>query len=53
MDKNKIMGIAKIGVILAGAGISLAKSWFDQKDLDETVAKKVAEELAKSKAGES
>ena len=52
MDKEKIMTVAKGAVVVAGIGITLVQSWFNKKELDETVSKKVAEALA-DKAGES
>lgn len=45
VDKKVLMPILKAGVAIAGVGITLAQSWFSKKELDETVAKKVAEAL--------
>lgn len=45
VDKKVLMPILKAGVAIAGVGITLAQSWFNKKELDETVAKKVAEAL--------
>ena len=52
MKKETTFTILKVGVAVLGAGVTLAKGYFDKKDLDDTVAKKVAEALA-DKAGES
>lgn len=46
VDKKILMPILKAGVAIAGVGITLAQSWFNKKELDETVAKKVAEALS-------
>ena len=45
MSKETIMSIIKFGLTVAGVGIGLGQSWFSKKELDETVAKKVAEAL--------
>lgn len=37
--------VASIALPIIGAGVSLATNWLDDKKLDETVAKKVAEAL--------
>ena len=46
MSKETIMSILKFGLTVAGVGISLGQSWFNKKEMDETVAKKVAEALS-------
>lgn len=43
--------VAKIVVSVASIGVSIAANYFADKELDDKVAKKVAEALAK-KAGE-
>lgn len=45
MKKFDAMTLVKLGVAVAGAGITLAQSYFDRKDLDAKVAEKVAEAL--------
>ena len=47
MDKTKVMKIVKVGVSLLGVGVTLASNYFAEKDLDEKVTKKVAEQLSK------
>ena len=44
MKINAMQGI-KIAVTVIGVGVTLAQSWFAGKELDEKVAKKVAEAL--------
>lgn len=46
ISRETLMPILKAGVAIAGVGITLAQSWFNKKELDETVAKKVAEALS-------
>ena len=43
--KIDAMKIVKIAVTVAGVGITLAQSYFADKDLDKKVAEKVAEAL--------
>ena len=45
MKKVNGMFLLKIGVAVVGAGVTLAQSYFDKKELDEKVAEKVAEAL--------
>ena len=49
MSKEVIMPILKAGVAVAAVGITLAQNWFNKKDMDDTIAKKVAEALEKNK----
>lgn len=49
MLSPKVMKVAKVLVSVASVGVSLATSWFAEKDLDDKVAKKVAEALANQK----
>lgn len=44
MNTNLLKGI-KIGIAVIGVGVSLAQAYFADKDLDDKVAKKVAEAL--------
>lgn len=50
VNKDVLMPILKAGVALAGVGVTLAQSWFNKKELDENVAKKVAEILEKKES---
>ena len=50
---TKVLKVAKILVSVASIGVSLAASYFADKDLDDKVAKKVAETLAKNTNGEA
>ena len=45
IKKEVLMPFLKAGVALAGVGVTLAQSYFSKKEMDETVAKKVAEAL--------
>ena len=45
MKKFNVMSVVKLGVAVAGVGITLAQNYFDKKELDEKVAEKVAEAL--------
>ena len=45
MEKEKVFKIVKVAVAVAGVGITLAQSYFADKDLDDKVTKKVAEAL--------
>ena len=45
LKKEVLMPFLKAGVALAGVGVTLAQSYFSKKEMDETVAKKVAEAL--------
>lgn len=49
MNTN-VMKIAKLGVSIASVVVTVASSYFANKELDEKIAKKVAEELAKQSA---
>lgn len=51
MKKVNGMFLLKIGVAVAGAGITLAQTYFDKKELDEKVAEKVAEALKEQVKG--
>ncbi len=44
-DKEKLMNLAKIGVTVAGVGITLAQNYFANKDLDNKVQEQVAKVL--------
>lgn len=48
MNVNLIK-VAKIAVSVGSIAVSLATSYFADKELDNKIAKKVAEELAKAK----
>jgi hypothetical protein len=48
-----VMKVAKVVVTVASVGVSLAASYFADKELDEKVAKKVADALAKTNEKES
>lgn len=50
VSKEMLMPILKVGVAVAGVGITLAQGWFNKKDMDETIAKKVAEALEKKES---
>lgn len=50
MSKEIIMSILKFGVTAAGVGVALAQSWFNKKEMDDTIAKKVAEALEKKES---
>lgn len=52
MDVNKMLKIGKVVVTVASVGVTFAQNYFNKKDLDETVAKKV-EEALKTQAKES
>lgn len=45
---SKALKVIKIAVSVASVGVTLATSYFADKDLDNKVAKKVAEQLSKS-----
>lgn len=47
MKKETLSNIIKIGVTVAGVGVTLAQSYFASKDLDKKVNEKVAEVLKK------
>lgn len=49
----KVAKWIKLGVSVVGVGVTLATNYFADKDLDSKVAKKVAEELAKTTDKES
>lgn len=48
-----VLRIAKIVIGVASVGLSLATSYFADKELDAKVSTKVAEALAKATEGES
>ena len=48
MNPNVMKGL-KIVVSLAGVGVTLASNYFADKDLNDKVAKKVAEAMSKKK----
>lgn len=48
MNSNVMKGL-KIVVSLAGVGVTLASNYFADKDLNDKVAKKVAEAMSKKK----
>ena len=48
MNANLIK-VAKIAVSVASIGVSIATSYFAERELDNKIAKKVAEQLAKAK----
>ena len=52
MNKAVLNTVLKGVVALAGVGITLAQGYFNKKEQEEVIAKKVAEALAE-KAGES
>ena len=52
MDVNKMLKIGKVVVTVASVGVTFAQTYFNKKDLDETVAKKV-EEALKNQAKEA
>ena len=49
----KVMAIAKNAVKVIGVAATLATSYFADKELDEKIAKKAAEAVAKNMKGES
>lgn len=49
MGKTNVMNLVKIGVAVAGLGITLAQKYFDKQELDEKVAEKVAKALKEAK----
>ena len=49
----KVMTVAKIAVKVIGVAATLATSYFADKELDEKIAKKAAEAVAKNMKGES
>ncbi len=49
MKKVDGMFLLKIGVAIAGAGVTLAQNYFAKRELDEKVAEKVAEVLKETK----
>jgi len=53
MNNEKILKIVGVAVTVAGAALSVASSFIDDKKLDGKVADKVAEALAKTSDKES
>lgn len=53
MMNEKTLKVIKLGVTVASIGITLATNYFADKELDDKVAKKVAEALAKANEKES
>lgn len=51
--KPNVLSIVKLGVSVLSMGLSLAMSIIAKKELDATVAEKVAEAIANSTKGES
>lgn len=43
--KPNVMKILSVGLALAGAGLSVATSWFEDKKLDDKIAEKLSEAL--------
>ena len=52
MNAKVVNTVLKGAVVLAGVGVTFAQNYFNKKEQEETIAKKVAEALAE-KAGES
>lgn len=50
---TKVLKVVKVVVAVAGVGITLASNYLADKDLDDKVAKKVGEALAKVNGEES
>lgn len=47
MDVNKLLKVGKVVVAVASVGVTFAQGYFNKKELDDTVAKKVEEALSK------
>ena len=45
MDKKLVMKIAKIAVPVASIAVTIATNFLSEKDLDDKIAKKLAESL--------
>lgn len=50
---NKVMKVVKLVVPVASVAVTLAANYLSKKEMDDTVAKKVAEALAQSTDGEA
>lgn len=46
MSKETLFKLGKIGILVAGAVVAVGEKFFEEKEFDEKVAKKVAETLA-------
>lgn len=51
--KEKVLKVAKLVVPVASIGVTLAANYLSNKELDDKVAKKVSEALAKTVEEES
>ena len=47
MQKEKLIKIGGIVLTIAGAGLSLATNWLEDKKLDATITEKVADALSR------